>query len=84
MTTGSPSVMPALCMASSAALSSLACISSVIFQLLDNKGHHGFGYRAQMLLAGASQRMGQFHSWYLGHAQAVGGKVALWPKILSH
>ena len=37
-----------------------------------------------MLLAGASQRMGQFHPRYLGHAQAVGGKVALWPKIRSH
>ena len=58
ITTGRPSVQPASCNISNAALSSIACISSVIFQTTNNSCHHRLGHTAQMRAAGARQWMG--------------------------
>jgi hypothetical protein len=54
-TTGKPSVKPAMCNASSAAPSSDACMSSVMFQLLNNLRRKTFGHVFEMTLSGSSQ-----------------------------
>ena len=53
-------------------------------QRLDDPGHYLLGHPTHVGLAGSGDGVRNTHSRYIGHAEAVGDKVALGPEIFSN